>query len=149
MIDTKQKVDNRFYPYFIEEFMYEPTKDDFKIVEDSLRGKGVIAVRDFKKGEILFRFTGEIQSTQSIFTLQINENTYIEDPYFMGRILHSCNPVAEVDMNKFEFRALMDIKAGDYITMDYDTTEDILYQMFSCLCNSSNCRGIIAGKAKL
>lgn len=52
-------------------------------------------------------------------------------------------------MTIVEFRAIKGIKAGDYITMDYETAEEILYQKFSCLCNSFNCRGIIVGKAKI
>lgn len=147
MLGSKQKVSNRFYPKDIEKFMYEPTKDNFEIVYSNHFGEGVVAVRDFYEGDILFRFTGNIRHTQSIFTLQINEGLYVEDPYFMWKILHSCNPVAKVDMSKCEFRAIKDIKVGDYITMDYETTEDYLYQKFTCLCNSANCKGTIKGKS--
>lgn len=139
-------MENRFYPFQVAKFENEPITEDFEMVENELYGKGIISKRNFKKGDLLFRFSGEILSHQTLFTLQINEGIFIEDPYFMGRILHSCEPSAIVDMKKLEFWATKEINIGEYITMDYETTEDQLFQEFHCLCNSENCRKMIRGK---
>ncbi|WP_347400953.1 SET domain-containing protein-lysine N-methyltransferase, partial [Bacillus thuringiensis] len=90
-------------------------------------GQGVKAKKSFKKGCLLFRFFGKTRDFQTLYTLQLQKGIYIEDPYFMGRILHSCEPNAYVTMETQEFWALRDIDMGEYITMDYLQTEDKLY----------------------
>jgi hypothetical protein len=64
----------------------------------------------------------------------------------VGMLLHSCSPNAMVNMTSLEVVALHGIKAGDAITMDYETTEDVLYRAFNCECGSPNCRGRITGR---
>jgi hypothetical protein len=45
--------------------------------------------------------------------------------------------------------ALKDIDAGETLTMDYSSTEDVLYRQFPCLCQASNCRKWITGRLEL
>jgi hypothetical protein len=144
----KQLLENdlRFYPDYIIAHEYEPTRDKFDIIYHPVCGEGVVSKTFFNAGDILFRFDGNLLNEQTLFTLQKNIGLYIEDPLFMGKVLHSCNPNASVDMTKQEFRALRDIPSGDFITMDYETTEDELFQSFFCQCGSSNCRGNILGR---
>jgi hypothetical protein len=131
---------NRFYPEEFPEFDYEPTKDEFDIVPiEGNIGVGVIAKRRFKPGEIVFRFTGVVTNKITLFTLQKKKGEYIHDPWFMGRILHRCEPNCSVDMNKLEFRAIEEINEGDWITMDYDQTEDVLFRPFECHCGKVKC----------
>ena len=51
-----------------------------------------------------------------------------------------------LDMNEFEVWALRDIEAGHALTMDYASTEDILFRQFPCLCGTPNCRNWITGR---
>lgn len=38
---------------------------------------------------------------------------------------------------------------GDHITFDYETNEDTMCEMFTCVCESDVCRGTIAGYSLL
>lgn len=136
----------RFYPNNIAWHQAEPTKAKFAIISDPAYGEGVITKVPFQTGELLFHFQGRLLNYQSLFTLQKRPGLYIEDPYFMGKILHSCDPNAYVDMETQIFKAKRAIKAGEFITMDYESTEDELFRSFYCQCGSYNCRGYIAGR---
>jgi hypothetical protein len=82
----------------------------------------------------------------SIHTLQKKQGAYIEAPYFMRKILHRCDPNTTVDMEEQVFWASKDIRPGDLIMMDYESTEDKLYRSFHCQCGSRNCRKLILGR---
>ena len=135
----------RFYPPHIQPFAYEPTRDNFEIISNINVGEGIITKRHFYKGEIVYRFTGELLNYQTLFTLQKTNGEYIHDPYFMGKTLHCCDPNTDCDMTTLTFTARRDIMPGEYITMDYDSTEEELYRSFFCQCGSLNCRGWIKG----
>jgi tyrocidine synthetase-3 len=145
---AKQLLENkeRFYPDTIARHQDEPTTDKFRIISDPAYGEGVITKVPFHMGELLFHFQGRALNYQSLFTLQKRPGLYIEDPFFMGKILHSCDPNAYVDMETQLFRARRTIKPGEFITMDYESTEDELFRSFYCQCGSYNCRGYIAGR---
>ncbi|PJF45145.1 MAG: SET domain-containing protein-lysine N-methyltransferase [Phototrophicales bacterium] len=140
----------RFYPEFFPTFEHEPTTDKFAIqrVSDGV-GEGVVALVDFEPGEIVFRFTGIFSAEITQFTLQVNDHLHLHDPFFMGKILHSCDPNCTVDMETRTFTAIRPIKAGDFVTMDYAQTEARLFRSFECSCGAANCRGYITGYAEL
>ncbi len=139
----------RFYPDFIPPFEYEPTRDRFEIryIGDSV-GQGVVALTDFNVGDIVFAFTGIFSSKITQFTLRVTDTLHLHDPFFMGKVLHSCDPNCYVDMNARTFTAIKPIKAGDFVTMDYAQTEAVLYKPFRCSCGSANCRGWVRGYAE-
>lgn len=109
-------------------------------------GEGVVSKTFFGKGELIFRFDGTVLNHQTLYTLQKRPGVYIEDPFFVGKILHSCDPNTTVDMDNQTFWATRDIQSGDFITMDYESTEDQLFRSFHCQCGSHHCRGHIVGK---
>jgi len=37
------------------------------------------------------------------------------------------------------------IAAGAWLTLDYASTEDVLFRQFACQCGELNCRGWITG----
>ncbi len=137
----------RFYPEQLPAFANEPTRDRFDIVRvgDSV-GEGVVSCVSFQTGETIFSFTGFFSQEITRFSLQVNENLHLHDPYFMGKILHSCAPNAFCDMQNREFIALRDIAPDEFITMDYAQTEDVLFQIFDCSCGALNCRGTVRGR---
>ncbi len=138
---------NRFYPDTMPEFVNEPTRDRFDIVNVSENvGVGVMTCMDFKAGDVLFSFTGFFSEEITQYTLQVHEGLHLHDPFFMGRVLHSCDPNATCDMETRTFYALRDIEAGEFITMDYCETEDYLFKTFPCSCGAFNCRGEVKGR---
>ena len=140
-------MDSRFYPETYTPFTFEPVRQQIDIIQTGNKGEGLIAKIRFDKGRIVFAFTGELVAYQNLFTLQIEPGKYLHDPYVMGKVLHSCEPNMHCDMRAFTFTAVRDIEPGEYLTMDYETTEERLFRPFQCCCGSLNCRGIIRGYA--
>jgi len=119
--------------------------------ETKLFGKGVLAVGDIKKGEIITDWTGgEIYIAQkctdlpkniSDYAIQFEEHKWIDTPH-MGRFLnHSCEPNCGI-RGLFQVVAMRDIKKGEWITFDYETTEDSDWGM-ECKCGTKSCRKLI------
>jgi hypothetical protein len=139
-------MEERFYPEEVPPFPYEPTKDKFQIITTDGSGHGIIATQEFEPGDIVFKFTGDVLDEQTLFTLQIKPGSYVHDPYFMGKVLHSCEPNMVCDVAARTFIAVKPIKPFDFITMDYESTEDELYRSFNCCCGAAGCRGFISGR---
>jgi hypothetical protein len=140
-------ITNRFYPDVMPYFANEPTRDLFDIVKVSDGvGVGVMTCQDFKTGDVLFSFTGFFSGEITQYTLQVSDGLHLHDPFFMGRVLHSCDPNSSCNMETRTFYALRDIKAGEFITMDYCETEDYLFKTFPCCCGADNCRGEVKGR---
>lgn len=140
----------RFYPKSIPPFPFEPTQEQFRIRQiDNEQGQGVVSLVSFNAGDIVFAFTGFFSSEVTQFSLQIGSNLHLHDPYFYGKIIHSCDPNCTVDIEKRQFVAIRKISNGDLITMDYTQTEDYLFKSFPCQCHSTNCRGFVFGKKQI
>lgn len=137
---------SRFYEGLTASFPHEPTRDKVAVIQSADKGEGVVALQPFKKGDIVFKFWGPALGEQTLFTLQKAPGLYIEDPLVMGKVLHSCDPNMSCDMKTQTFTALRDIAKGEYLTMDYETTEDELFRSFNCGCGASACRGAIKGR---
>jgi tyrocidine synthetase-3 len=147
MLNLKDEVEARYYEGLCEPFPYEPTEGVLKVITTEDKGQGVQSLCDFKVSEVVFKFWGRTLSEQTLFTLQKAPGVYIEDSIVMGKVLHSCDPNMACDMKTQTFTAIKPIKAGEYLTMDYETTEDELYRSFECGCGASACRGLIKGRA--
>ncbi len=139
----------RFYPESIPEFQYEPTAERFNIIHvDNQIGECVISLGEFDIGSIVFAFSGSFTTQITQYTLQISKGLHIHDPYFMGKLAHSCSPNSRCDMETHLIIATKKIKRGNPITIDYEATEDVLFWPFYCSCNKINCRKRIVGKKK-
>jgi SET domain-containing protein len=125
----------------------------FEIKKSKKHGRGLFALKDFKKGEKLYSLKkGKTVRSREIRGLtelekkyldQIGENEYevIEPPGCF--INHSCEPnVAE---KKRIGSALKDIRKGEEICIDYDECA-FLEKPFKCRCGSMCCRGFVKGK---
>ena len=141
---------NRFYPEQLPVFVGEPTRDRFEIrlISDGV-GEGVVSLTEFRPGETVFRATGFFSNEVTLFSLQITPTLHLHDPYFYGKLLHSCDPNTYVDVETRSFIALKPIAPGDYITLDYARSEDYLFRTFPCHCGAANCRGVVAGRKQL
>lgn len=134
------------YPYDLRGDKDYPSEKDFTIKQNRETGSGIYVKRDFKKGELVARSAGIMVPYVLQHTLQMTPDLHLYDPHFLGLLLHSCDPLVSLDMNKLEIWALQDIKKGKALTMDYAQTEDILYRQFPCVCGSINCRHWITGR---
>ncbi|VFQ42994.1 SET domain-containing protein-lysine N-methyltransferase [Desulfoluna butyratoxydans] len=125
---------------------YPSRKDFFVSTEGDEKGFGLFTRRAFKKGEMMARFTGEVLDEIRLHTLQISPTKHLHDPHFVGYLLHACDPNVALDMKTLTMWALKDINPGEALTMDYTSTEDVLYRQFPCLCEADNCRKWITGR---
>ena len=139
----------RFYPESLPQFMLEPQESHFAIQQIGHEvGEGVVACVPFVKGQVLFGFTGFLINEITQYSLKISDGLHLHDPFFMGKVLHSCDPNTHCDMNERVFIALRDIQPGDIVTMDYMQTESELFKSFPCRCGAACCRGWVGQKPK-
>jgi hypothetical protein len=125
----------------------EPRAEDFQVSDvDSERGQGVIVLRRFRRGQRLFRMNGTLTTEMTLHSLQMAPGLHLDDPWFAGKVLHSCAPNSRLDVNTRLFYAERDIEPGDLLTMDYEQTEDVLFRSFWCRCGANDCRGEIVGR---
>lgn len=147
-INIKSYEDSRFYKDLCAPFEGEPTRDRMEVVQSDAKGEGLISLVHINSGQVAFKFFGAFLNEQTLFTLQKSSGLYVEDPFVMGKVLHSCDPNLICDMKTLTFTAIKPIATGDYLTMDYETTEDELYRKFECQCGSQKCKGPIKGRAQ-
>jgi len=125
----------------------EPLRKNFAILEspEEVR-KGIVSLITFEPEDTVANLTGFVLDFQTLHTLQKSPGEYICDNFFSGYLLHSCDPNCELSFEHYSLVAVKKIKWFDILTIDYEKTEDKLYQTFDCKCGSPNCRGWIAGK---
>ena len=83
----------RIYPSHLPVIDHEPQAEDFRVVQvDDLRGRGVLVLRPFRAGEVLFRMNGTLTDVMTQYSLQMASGLHLDDPDFAGRVLHSCDP---------------------------------------------------------
>ena len=124
---------------------------------------GVIAIRNFKPGDLVFTIMGPIVSQRTKYSFQFGPIEHIEpinekdgNPGLGHFLNHSCNPnvgirvirrgengfiqvVARKDIRKDE-----EVRA-DYASMEFETTVESL----TCKCGSEHCRGQLKGLKNL
>ena len=136
----------RFYPDEVPEFEFEPLKNRFEIRKfENGFGYGIVSNAEFEPGQIVFAFTGFLLDRMTQFSLETPEGKHLHDPFFMGKLLHSCDPNTTCDMNRRVFVATKKIVPGTVVTMDYEQTESRLFKAFECHCGAKNCKGLIRG----
>ena len=119
-------------------------KSNVEIKEIKKGAKGLFASQPIEKGKIILVLQGEKFSAPSRTSIQIG-NKHIEDPEG-GYINHHCDPTAEIKINSsfvgFNLvTAKKDIKKGDEITFDYETTEEVMVAPFKCECHGKLIEG--------
>ncbi len=123
-----------------------PTEYDLVKKETAEFGVGIYAVRAFERGDCIGHFLAEPMTVLRQHTLQRSPTEYLEDLYFVGYLLHSCDPNVVLDMHQQKVFCLKDIHRGDPLFMDYSSTEDTLFKQFPCACSAPNCRYWVTGR---
>ena len=131
-----------------------------EVRQSPIHGKGLFAVADIAKGEIVMIKGGHIVSRDFVerevtprlgpVEIQIGDDLFIApvtQEEREGSMLcsnHSCDPNLGLRGNII-FVGLRDIRAGEELTHDWCMTDDDSYEM-ECKCGSPNCRRILTGK---
>ncbi len=138
-----------FYPDIIPAEDRHPTSAKFIVVETGdARGRGLKGKAAFHKDEYVAKLSGVIVNHTTLDTIQITPMLYFADPWFCRFLLHSCNPNLEINVENLHVKALKDISSGEYLTIDYATTDDTVTFQFACNCGAPNCRGWVKGRAE-
>jgi hypothetical protein len=123
------------------------------IVNIQGKGQGVVTKKDITQGEKILRFSGQQVTGKEVrnpnTALQVDQDLFLESDGANDECLnHSCNPNCYIDFEDLTLRALKDIRRGEELTFDYNTSEyDLIDQgcAFLCLCGSKHCIGDING----
>jgi SET domain-containing protein len=121
-------------------------KKDIIVKKSRINKKGVFALRDFKKGEVVLKWKSKILKNSEVGKLKDSQRHYIHkvgrNKYLMQPpekfVNHSCQANTYVRNNCDV--ALREINKGEEITSDYGKFAPV---SFECKCGSKNCRGVI------
>lgn len=116
------------------------------------KGQALFTTKSFKKGDTIFEFIGVKKdfAVANKKSLQIGPRTFLESTeVFDDNLNHSCDPNTMIHFGKkIELKALRDIKEGEELSFNYNTTElDMVAfgDAFHCHCGSRYCQGFIRG----
>lgn len=147
MDKAKTATSDCLYPFatLLTEHGY-PSARDYQVVQVRQGyGMGIRTRVAFDRRRCIARVSGHALSERRLHTLQVSSRIHLYDPWFAGLLSHSCNPNVFLDITYLELWSVQDIAAGTLLTMDYASTEDILFRQFACQCGELNCRGWITG----
>jgi hypothetical protein len=114
----------------------------------------LVAVEPVDENMHLFRLEGELTSTPTRYTVQIDDSTHIDlpgecrfedvlDRLFWRFMNHSCEPNTVIRGR--DVISLKRIEPWQEINFHYATTEYSMAEPFECRCGSSRCEGVIRG----
>ncbi len=138
-----------------------------QVRRSGVHGKGVFALQDIPKGEVIIEYVGEIidwkealrrhphdpDDPNHTFYFHIDDDRVIDAKYGGNAsrwINHSCDPNCEADEvdGRVFIKALRRIRAGEELNYDYGLIIDAPYTKklkaeYPCWCGSKNCRGTL------
>ena len=127
-----------------------------KVVSLGARGRGVVAERNFKQGEVIAIWRGSIITEGEVLKLSDSERSQLlqfdEDAFLVTSktlvnadfINHSCEPNCGFT-DSTTLVAMREIEAGEAITFDYAMSDTKPIFAFDCWCGTSKCRKKIVG----
>jgi SET domain-containing protein len=130
-----------------------------QVRESPIAGRGLFARAPIVTGSIVAVKGGAVMTTedwQGLETslgsaeIQVSEDLFIaprtqdEREGSMVFTNHSCEPNVALQ-GQIVFVAMRDIAAGEELTHDWATTDDLDYKM-NCNCRAPACRGVITGR---
>lgn len=131
-----------------------------KVLESSIHGKGLFAIKNIKKGEMIAIKGGHIidkktylakkkligeaecQIADGFFLAPLTKDEYKDVMIFLN---HACNPNTGL-MGNIIFIAIKDIPKKSEITIDYAFYKDERGFKIHCQCGARECRKIVTGK---
>jgi len=138
----------------------------FVIKKAGKKGKGVFALKDIKKNELIMirdysklkRFkAGDKRLSKSNHVDYVGNGKYVVDKSPNSYLNHSCNPNTKtvvISKNRAKNYATTNIKAGEELTHNYSATKreiqdarkkGIYVWKMKCKCGSKNCKKTVMG----
>lgn len=135
------------------------TSPPIELVRNELIGYHLKATADISGGEVLVKEEAELSSTMLLSTIQYKKGLHVNLPVdgYIWRTQHMCEPNCyllvqgpegggqEGDKASVSLISTKDIRKGDCLGYDYNTTEVILSTQFQCACGSLQCHRNVAG----
>lgn len=112
----------------------------------------VVATVDVAAGNVVMTIDGRTVAQPTRYTVQIGEGEHVDAEALPGsdggypvwRFLnHACEPNTRLVGR--DLVAIADLRAGDQVTFDYDSTEWDMAAPFACACGAPTCRGLVRG----
>lgn len=118
------------------------------VKKSKIQGKGVFAMRDFKKGEVVLSWKPKLVKKAEVDTYSANKKNHVmhtKGRYYLMRsperyINHSCESNTKV--KGMADVAIRDIKKGEEITSQYKKSLGGGFD-FNCKCKSKKCKKLI------
>ncbi len=127
----------------------EAYKGKIEIRRSEGRGWGLFAMRDFAPGDVLMQSKVlEIFNKPTSHSIQSDWDRHFQVNLPARFINHYCNQAnvgIQMRSDGCDFFALCEIRQGEELMWDYETTEYELTESFECNCGSSTCRGKVKG----
>jgi tRNA-dependent cyclodipeptide synthase len=163
LLDTKPKVllevrqDNNLNINLAKE---KENSEKVEIGEVVGKGKGLLAKKDFKVGEVVFEIFGDTINYATDYTIPINEFEKVE-PRLSKSVAqymnHSCEPNIYPSKDGRKYLAMAEIKKGDEVVTNYgflglrfgeeksiDGSEMKVFDL-TCHCGTKSCKGKLRG----
>ena len=129
-------------------------------IDDTPVGKGLFALRSFRKEQVVGVIQGRIiddAAYGSLYCMDLGGTRSLEPIEPFRYLNHSCEPNCELfnwDYGEFHSQpprqlflsALRTIRLGEELTIDYAWSADAA---IPCLCGSRNCRGWVVDESQL
>lgn len=134
-----------FTPFVSKKIIVRDTK--------TVKGKGVFAAKEIKKGELILEFEPTFIKKATQHTFRFDRHLHqlcVDEKAAENYLNHSCDANARFDSSNVAalrsgLRAKRRIKAGEEITYNYFTTDWGGEDNFECTCGSPHCKRLITG----
>jgi uncharacterized protein len=125
-----------------------------KVVVSTVAGYGVVATRQFKRGQVIANVEGILWRTgerrDDTYSLDLDDGWFFDMVDQTRWVNHSCEPNVVVEAGRTrrgygwaQLQALRDIAAGDELFFDYGFPPHLKER---CRCGAPSCRGWIVAK---
>lgn len=130
-----------------------------KFETNEILGQCLVATSDIPTNSVIVKEEAILSSKMLLSTIQFKKGLHVNLPLdgFIWRTEHSCTPnayllVQSEDTTESEgsnasvsLIATADIKQGDHVKYDYNTSEVVLSRSFPCGCGAEHCPGNVGG----
>src|SRR3954469_26064954 len=123
-----------------------PAIPGLKVVKSGIHGYGVVATRDFARGEIIAEVEGVLYREEDVdddrYCLWMDEGWYLDMVDQTRWVNHSCDPNVEIDGEvgpdgpTARLIAARKVRAGDELTYDYAFSAHLAEP---CACGTDKC----------
>ncbi|KAI8915219.1 hypothetical protein DFJ77DRAFT_461699 [Powellomyces hirtus] len=106
----------------------------------------LVAARPYAKGEAISKIEGHQENVVKRWSsVQTGPERHIELNSELVFMNHSCDPSANIVVEKMEVVATRNLKEGDELTFFYPSTEWDMSQPFACWCGAKECIKQVSG----